>query len=71
MSSALADYWQAGPQALRGSDYYRVPVPQLAVAGMAAFYRLFLLIWQVRPLDLQPRFPLDDEAGPRGLTWAG
>lgn len=70
MSSALADYWQAGPQALRGSDYYRVPVPQLAVAGMAAFYRLFLLIWQVRPLDLQPRFPLDDEAA-RGayLGW--
>lgn len=70
MSSDLADHWQAGPQGLRGSDYYRVPIERLAVVGVAAFYRLFLLIWQVRPLDLQPRFPLDDEAA-RGayLGW--
>ncbi|MDC7828712.1 MULTISPECIES: glycosyltransferase [Pseudomonas] len=70
MSGDLAEYWQEGPQALRGSDYYRVPIARLAVAGVAAFHRLFLLIWQVRPLDLQPRFPLDDDAA-RGayLGW--
>lgn len=70
MSSDLAEFWQSGPQALRGRDYYRVPIEGLAVPGVAGFYRLFLLIWQVRPLDLQPRFPLDDAAA-RGayLGW--
>lgn len=70
MSMDLAELWQVGIQELKGKDYYRTRIDRLAVAGVASFYRLFLLIWQTRPLDLQLRFPLhDDEARGAYLGW--
>lgn len=66
----LAELWQDGPQVLKGRDYYRTRIDRLAVVGVASFYRLFLLIWQARPQDIQPRFPLhDDEARSAYLGW--
>lgn len=54
-----------GPEAT-----YAQPIPALVVEGMGDFPALLLAIWQLRDQDLQPRYPLDTEAGRIGfLAW--
>lgn len=48
------------PSAYKGQDLYERDIQELEISGISRFYNLFLLIWQIRSLDLQGNFVLQD-----------